>query len=105
VRLTLYFIGLIEFIEKASMTFSGFKNDINELIIEKDVFNYMFDILEYYKLSDMLCQKVFKLIENIIKSKNEDIQEMIRYLIEETRMIQFLIHNGPKIFERPDSNL
>ena len=52
--LTLYFIALIEFIEKASVTFSGFSYDINQLLIDKDIFNYMFDIVEYYKLSDFL---------------------------------------------------
>ena len=45
---------------------------------------------------------MFKLIQNIIKSKNEDITEMVRYLIEETTMINFLIKNGPKITERSD---
>ena len=98
----MYFLSLIEFLEKSSMTFSGFSNDINQLIIDKDVFNFMFDILEYYKLSDVFCQKVFKLITNIIRSKNEDISEMIRYLIEETNMITFLINNGPKITLRPE---
>jgi hypothetical protein len=98
----MYFLSLVEFLEKSSMTFSGFSSDINQLIIEKDVFNFMFDILEYYRLSDVFSQKVFKLITNIIKSKNEDISEMIRYLVEETTMIKFLINNGPKITERLD---
>lgn len=55
------------------MTFSGFSYDINQLLIDKDIFNYIFDIVEYYKLSDFLSQKVFKLIHNIIKAKNDDI--------------------------------
>jgi len=91
VPLTLYFIALIEFMEKASITFSGFTYDINQLLIDKDIFNYIFDILEYYKLSDFLSQKVFKLIDNIIKAKNDDIQDMIKYLLEDTRLIGFLI--------------
>ena len=100
----MYFLSLVEFLEKSSITFSGFSSDINQLIIEKDVFNFMFDILEYYRLSDVFSQKVFKLITNIIKSKNEDISEMIRYLVEETNMIKFLINNGPKITERLDQS-
>lgn len=43
------------------------------MIIEKDLFIYLFDIIEYYKYSDFLLKSVFKIIENIIKAKNEDI--------------------------------
>lgn len=102
--LSLYFIALIEFIEKASITFSGFSYDINQLLIDKDIFNYIFDILEYYKLSDFLSQKVFKLIDNIIKAKNDDIQDMVKYLLEDTRLVSFLILNGPKVVDRPDKD-
>ena len=43
------------------------------MIIEKDMFIYLFDILEYYKYSDFLHKAVFKIIENILKAKNDDI--------------------------------
>ena len=81
----------MEFMEKASMTFSGFSYDVNQLLIDKDIFNYLYDIMEYYKLSDFLSQKVFKLIDNMIKAKNDDIQDIIKYLLEDTRLINFLI--------------
>jgi len=31
-----------------------------------------------------------------MKSKNEDVPEMLKYLLEETKLITFLIKNGPK---------
>ena len=67
------------------------------MIIEKDLFLYMFDIVEYYKYSDFMIKKVFKIIRNIITTKNEDIQEMLRYMLEETDMIPFLLRNGPTV--------
>lgn len=46
--LGMFFVSVIEFIEKASQVFSGFLNDMNRTLVDKDIFNYMFDILEYY---------------------------------------------------------
>ena len=48
------FLCLIEFLEKASSTFSGFRNDINQALIESEIFVYIFDILEYHSNSDIL---------------------------------------------------
>ena len=65
------FISVIEFIEKSSSIFSGFYNDINQTLIDKDIFNYIFDILEYYSNSDILNQTITKLLSNIMRSKND----------------------------------
>ena len=70
------------------------------MIIEKELFIYLFDICIYYKHSDFLLSKVFKILENIMRAKNEDIQDMVRYLIEDTPLIPFLINNGPLILEQ-----
>ena len=67
------------------------------MIIEKDIFNFMFDILEYYKNSDVLNKKVFKIIENIFQARNDDIQDMLKYFLEDTNLIKFLIQNGPNL--------
>lgn len=77
-------MSVVEFLEISSQTFSGFVFDLNHLFIEKDIFIYLFDIIEYYKNSDFMIQKVFKIIENIFKAKNDDVQEMVRYLLEDT---------------------
>lgn len=53
-RLGQYFLTLVTFLEKASCSFSGFMYDINQMIIQTDIFMYMFDILEKFKYSDML---------------------------------------------------
>lgn len=90
-----YFLALIQFLEKASTTFIGFKFDINHMIIKQELFLYLFDIVEYYRLSDFLLKAVFKVLENIITAKNDDIQEMVRYLIEDTPLVPFLINNKP----------
>jgi len=55
------FISVIEFIEKSSAIFSGFYNDINQTLIDKDIFNYIFEILEFYPNSDILNQTVTKI--------------------------------------------
>lgn len=67
-----YFLALIQFLEKASSTFCGFAFDINHMIIEKELFLYLFDIMEYYRFSDILLKSIFKILENIIKAKNDD---------------------------------
>jgi len=77
-------MAVIEFLEVASTTFSGFKFDLNHVIIEKELFIYLFDICEYFPNSDFLITKVFKIIENIFKAKNDDVSEMVRYLLEDT---------------------
>jgi hypothetical protein len=94
------FMTMIEFLERASSTFCGFQYDINQMIIEADLFIYLFDIIEYYKYSDFLHKSVFKIIENILKAKNDDIQEMVRYMIEDTPLIPFLINNKPKFVQK-----
>ena len=68
VRLGAYFMSLIDFLEKASSAFSGFQYDINQMIIEKDLFLYLFDIVEYYKFSDFLIKKIFKIIKGLNSS-------------------------------------
>jgi hypothetical protein len=92
----MFFITCIEFIEKASSVFTGFMNDINKTLVDKDIFNYIFDILEYYPNSDILNKTVSKIIENIMKSKNDDVPEMLKYLLEDTKLVPFLVTNGPK---------
>lgn len=77
-------MAIIEFLEKASSIFCGFLYDINQMIIEKDILIYMFDIVEFYPNSDFLISKVFKIIQNIFNAKNDDVQDMVRYLIEDT---------------------
>lgn len=83
----MFFISLIEFIEKASSVFSGFKNDMNKTLVDKDIFNYIFDILEYYQNSDIFNKTVLKIITNILRSKSEDAPEMLKYLFEETKFV------------------
>jgi len=94
-RLGTYFLSLVEFLEKASSTFSGFFNDINQMIMEKEVFRYMFEILEYYKYSDILVSKTFKILSNMLQAKNEEVHFMVRYLLQDTQMLQFMIKHGP----------
>ena len=94
--LGLFFIAIIEFIEKASTVFSGFLNDMNKTLIDKDIFNFMFDILEYYKNSDIMNQTITKILTNIMKSKSDEVPEMMKYLLEDTKLVQFLVSNGPK---------
>ena len=36
-------------------------------------------------------------MKNILNAKNEDIQDMFKYLLEETTLVKFLIQNGPKV--------
>ena len=55
------FISVIEFIEKSSSIFSGFYNDINQTLIDKDIFNYIFEILEFYPHSDILNHTISKI--------------------------------------------
>ena len=31
-----------------------------------------------------------------MRSKNDDVPDMLKYLLEETKLIAFLINNGPK---------
>ena len=55
-----------------------------DISIRKELFIYLFDICEYFPNSDCLIQKVFKIIGNIFKARNEDVSEMVRYLLEDT---------------------
>jgi hypothetical protein len=54
VRLGAYFMAIIEFMEIASTTFTGFPHDINQTIIDIELYNFIFDIMEYYYNSDFL---------------------------------------------------
>lgn len=83
----MFFIAVIEFIEKASNVFSGFINDMNKTLVDKDMFNYMFDILEYYQNSDIMNRTVTKILTNIMQSKSDDVPEMLKYLLEDTKLI------------------
>lgn len=40
---------------------------------------------------------MFKIIENIFKAKNDDVSEMVRYLLEDTQLIPFLMKHGPRV--------
>ena len=91
-----YFLSVIEFIEKASSVFTGFINDINQTLVEKDIFNYIFDILEYYHHSDVLNKTATKILTNIMRSKSDDVPEMLKYLLEDPKLVPFLMSNGPK---------
>lgn len=91
----MFFISVIEFIEKASSVFSGFINDMNKTLVDKDMFNYMFDILEFYKNSDIMNRTVTKILINIMRSHSDDVPEMLKYLLEDTKLVQFLVNNGP----------
>ena len=48
------FLAIMDFLEQASGVFSGFSFDINKTIVDRDVFSFMFDILEYYNYRDIL---------------------------------------------------
>ena len=63
------------------------------------MYEYIFDILEFYNRSDFLMQKVFKITQNIIKDRNEEVQESLKVLFDQTRLIDFLIKNSPKVTE------
>jgi len=69
---------------------------MNKTLIDKDIFNFMFDILEYYKNSDIMNQTITKILTNIMKSKSDEVPEMMKYLLEDTKLVQFLVSNGPK---------
>jgi hypothetical protein len=56
----------------------------------------MFDILEYYRNSDIMNRTVSKILVNIMRSKSDDVPEMLKYLLEDTKLVQFLLSNGPK---------
>lgn len=82
IRLGHCFLTIIEFLEKASSTFSGFPHDINQTILDIDFYDYIFDILEYFDMSDFLHQKVFKITSNIINDKSEEVHEMLQVLFD-----------------------
>jgi hypothetical protein len=77
--------------------FSGFSRDINYTIVETKFFEMIFGILEYFNCSDILNQKIFKIVDNILKDKSEDAHEMIQNMINKSEMVTFLIENGPII--------
>jgi len=94
-----YFMSIIEFLEKSSSTFTGFPHDINQTLIDIDLYDYIFDIVEFYDRSDFLMQKVFKITHNIIKDRNDEVAESLKVLFDQTRLIDFLIKNSPKVVE------
>lgn len=98
-RLGAYFMSIIEFLEKCSTTFTGFAHDINQTLIDIDLYEYIFDILEFYNNSDFLMQKVFKITTNIIKDRSDEVTEPLKVLFDQTRLIDFLIKNAPKVIE------
>lgn len=98
-----YFMSIIEFLEKSSTTFTGFPCDINHKIVDIDFYDYIFDILEFYDRSDFLMQKVFKITQNVIKDRNDEVAESLKVLFDKTRLIDFLIKNGPKVVETLDA--
>ena len=94
-----YFMSIIDFMEKCSSTFTGFPHDINQTLVDIDLYDYIFDIVEFYDRSDFLMQKVFKLTQNIIKDRNDEVADSLKVLFDETRLIDFLIKNSPKVIE------
>lgn len=92
------FLAIMDFLEQASGVFSGFVFDINKTIVDRDFFSFMFDILEYYSYSDILLKKAFGLIKNILNTRLpiDQAREGVRYLLEDTKFLSFLIKNGPK---------
>ena len=44
-------------------------------------------------------QKVFKIIDNMLKDKNEDVQDTLKLLLQDSEIIPFLVQNGPKVAE------
>ena len=48
---------------------------------------------------------MFKILTNIITAKNDDINDMVRYLVEDTPLITFLIKHGPKVLITTESTL
>ena len=96
-RLGSLFQTIIEFLEKASTMFSGFQKDINYTIVETNFFEKVFEILVYFNCSDILNQKIFKIIDNILKDKNEDAHEMINTMMSKSGMVTFLLENGPNV--------
>jgi len=79
--------------------FSGFSRDINYTIVETKFFEIIFSILEYFNCSDILNQKIFKIIDNILRDKSEDAHEMVQSMINKSEMVTFLIENGPVVEE------
>lgn len=77
--------------------FSGFQKDINYTIVETNFFEKVFEILVYFNCSDILNQKIFKIIDNILKDKNEDAHEMINTMMSKSGMVTFLLENGPNV--------
>jgi hypothetical protein len=72
-RLGSYFMSIIEFLEISSSTFTGFPHDINQTLIDIDMYEYIFEIMGKYHNSDFLLQKVSKITQNIIKDRNEEV--------------------------------
>jgi hypothetical protein len=77
-----YFMSIIEFLEKSSSTFTGFPHDINQTLIDIDLYDYIFDIVEFYDRSDFLMQKVFKITQNIIKDRNDEVADSLKVLFD-----------------------
>lgn len=76
VPLGMHFMALMEFLAKASSVFSGFKNDINATLIEKDVFNQILTIIEYYSEADLFNRQAFSILEAIVRNGRSAIVEM-----------------------------
>jgi hypothetical protein len=53
-RSTSYLLSLVEFMEKASTNLSGFKNDINSVLVEENIPDLILRVSELYKSSDIM---------------------------------------------------
>ena len=91
------FQTIVEFLEKASSMFSGFARDVNYTIVETGFFEKIFEILVYFNCSDILNQKIFKIIDNILRDKNDEAHEVIQNMIVKGGMVSFLLENGPRV--------
>jgi hypothetical protein len=72
----MHFLALIEFLERSSTIFQGFAGDINQTLVEKDVFNQIYVILEHFPNSDILNKTVFNILENIVKYGRQAVMDL-----------------------------
>lgn len=39
---------------------------------------------------------ISNILTNIMRSKSDDVPDMMKYLLEDTKLVNFLVTNGPK---------
>ena len=90
-------LKVVEFLATASTELSGFKNDVNQILMEEDILESLLNLSAYFKRSDILNQSVFKIFSNILNSKNEEVAEIIRHVFEETSLLELMSEEGPQV--------